>query len=86
MHIEVGGSNKSEVEKMDKQINRLLQLPGGASTAYVFLERPPADSPASKTANFEKALAIASARLDPSHIIILDTPDPSCSPASAPQS
>jgi uncharacterized protein YukE len=84
MHIEVGGANKSDVAKLNNQIDRLLQLPGGATTAYVFLERPPAGSPASMTANFDQAIATASAKLDPSHIIILDSPDPSCSPTSTP--
>jgi hypothetical protein len=36
------------------------------------------------TANFDQAIATASAKLDPSHIIILDSPDPSCSPTSTP--
>lgn len=82
-HIEVGGTNKAASEKAlehfeNVQIDRLLKMPGGRSTAYVFLERPGEGSSPVAVANFERAVSVARSRLDPSHVIIINSPSNTC--------
>jgi hypothetical protein len=77
-HFEVGGSNKGDDEDFQKQLERLLALPGGRSTAYCVLEPPPANAAPSAWSHFDKAVATAKTLLDPTHIIILTSPSDQC--------
>ncbi len=82
-HIEVGGANK--VSSIERQVQMLKKLPGGASTAYVFLEEPPDGSPQSMQDNFALAVSKAKNALgDPSHVIIIKARSNSCTSPTTP--